>query len=320
MAKDDTKHLVFEPKISSQRSTKIVKICAAIAVCVTFVVGTLIVFTRDENSVSERESEKQEVASRSMESIGVESTPFEAIPGLTCGVHFNPQGNSSSNRVIGGHPAVLGMFRWQASFKDILPYEDGYCGASIISDRWLLTAAHCITGSAISNPENLFVRVGSLSKVEGGVKHYLERVVINEDYRGNVVRGNDVALLKTKTVIILNDFVHPVCLPPRDLCLASGSEMWISGYGFSEEEDENAMFYAKTELTNFEDCKRSFDPDLSESVTCTRATPTTCNGDSGGPLSTRINEVWYNYGSVSLQPGLCPANASNGFSRTTYFI
>jgi len=312
MAKEDTQHLVTRPKINTLRSKKKIKICAAIAACVTFVVGTYIVLTRNDSSVTERESDNQEISLRNRR---LDATiPFEAIPGETCGVHFNPQQNSSSNRVIGGDPSILGMFRWQASFKD------GYCGASIISDRWLLTAAHCITSDDISNPESSYVRVGSLSKIEGGVKHYLERVIKNEGYDDDFVRtGNDVALLKTRTVITFNDYVHPICLPSSDLCLSAGSEMWVSGYGISNEIDENAMFFGKTFLSTFDDCMATY-PGLSESVTCVRATSTACNGDSGGPLSTRINQVWYNYGSVSFGKVFCPTNEYSGFSRTTYFI
>lgn len=58
--------------------------------------------------------------------------------GATCG---RVRSHSRVRRVIGGNRAPQGTWPWQAALR---LYTGQYvCGAVLISDRWLVTAAHC---------------------------------------------------------------------------------------------------------------------------------------------------------------------------------
>lgn len=71
-----------------------------------------------------------------------------------CGTFRNVSGTAHRNgRVIGGRAAVIEEFPWQVSLQKFrlafpipLPDWGHTCGATILNEYWLLTAAHCVDG------------------------------------------------------------------------------------------------------------------------------------------------------------------------------
>ena len=76
---------------------------------------------------------------------------------------------STDPQVIGGSPASVGEWPWQVTLEQLPDptsyYDDEvfphFCGGSIISEKWVVTAAHCVLGTAANT---LLVRVGETQR------------------------------------------------------------------------------------------------------------------------------------------------------------
>lgn len=54
----------------------------------------------------------------------------------------------TSNRIVGGNSASFGAYPYQVSLRNTSSYGHSghFCGGSLISERWILTSAHCVVG------------------------------------------------------------------------------------------------------------------------------------------------------------------------------
>ncbi|XP_069767515.1 complement C2-like isoform X2 [Narcine bancroftii] len=125
-----------------------------------------------------------------------------------CGI----QGNITQRpvgRVFGGILSAEFDWPWQVNieFPTKVP-----CGGSIISTRWILTAAHCFN-ETIGETDNITIWAGSTRRRIGLQKLSVEEVILHEDFRKPTEFNNDIALVKVKETIIFSSHVRPVCLP-----------------------------------------------------------------------------------------------------------
>lgn len=132
------------------------------------------------------------------------------------------------NRIFGGEEARPGQFPYQISLRvNVSDQFRHNCGGSIISDRFILTAAHCTTRFA--NVSDYRVIVGAHEKNGNDGRAYdVNRIIAHAEYNSTSLQ-HDIALIEVNTTIEFNDRV--AIIPLSRTFIGTGVQGIASGWG-----------------------------------------------------------------------------------------
>jgi len=189
----------------------------------------------------------------------------------------------SQGRIISGKEARTGQFPWQVL---VLKTEEVTCGASIISENWVLTAAHCVKGY---KKVDLVFGVININDPAGVIMKVTESsYTIHSSYNDKTLE-NDVALIKLPQPLTFSDTIKAITLN-KDPKTFIGETCTISGWGYMSDDDlihSDNLLFAKVNIIPRIECEKSFEQ-LPEQTICAKGSNNSnesiCNGDSGGAL------------------------------------
>uniref|UniRef100_A0A4Y0BFK3 CLIP domain-containing serine protease n=1 Tax=Anopheles funestus TaxID=62324 RepID=A0A4Y0BFK3_ANOFN len=266
---------------------------------------------------------------RPVMTVGVEpdsSTPLDwsLLPTMDCGT-------ITINRIAHGNATRVFEYPWMVLLRYTLKgkLQDG-CGGSLINNRYVLTAAHCI-----KTPYSLKlvkVRLGEHDKSQEVDCHVysdgetdcadpaidvdIESTVVHKNYNRPIKFRHDIGLIRMAQEVEFTDSINPICLPVNEALRRKVLNKYIlTGWGTTEQQSLSdvllqAILYnvPTPECQRIMNEKKTYITLADEWQMCAAGNELvgSCQGDSGGPLGFCVNEAKFiQYGIVCAGVSSC---------------
>ncbi|NWX50039.1 TM11E protease, partial [Steatornis caripensis] len=241
-----------------------------------------------------------------------------------CGIRRQTFSFAGVERIVGGQRAQDGEWPWQASIQ-----LDGThrCGASVISNMWLVTAAHCFRGQR--DPRRWTASFGILLRPPKQ-KKLVRRIIVHERYGDFVLDHEyDVAVVELASAIEFTSDVHSICLPEASHIFPENASCFVTGWGALKNDGEcysvNELRQAEVKTISTAICNRRqvYNGAITPGMLCAGyldGQVDACQGDSGGPLvHANSRGIWYLVGIVSWGDECGKKNKPGVYTRVTYY-
>jgi len=225
-------------------------------------------------------------------------------------------------RIVGGVVTEENEYPWQVGLE--YPGYSPFCGGSIISEKSVLTAAHCTAGK---NAGEFIVRVGSHDSLSASSGREVTVCAINDhaDYDSDSINYDYSVLTLCESLTFSRD-VSPVCLPESgDGAMFEGKDNVVTGWGTTSSGGDTSQYLQEvtmTTMTNNECCSGNYQygcSQITDVMMCAaNSGKDSCQGDSGGPLVYYQNNVNYvQTGVVSWGTGCADAAYPGVYARVS---
>lgn len=141
----------------------------------------------------------------------VQAKVFNCNSTAPCGCSTNPANINA--RIYGGETAASHSWNWAVSLR--VPNGNHFCGGSILSKYYILTAAHCVD-EPIMSIIDITAAIGIDNLDDSiGQRILVSKIYVHERYNKRT-HENDIAILSLKRAISFkNSYTNKLCLPPR---------------------------------------------------------------------------------------------------------
>ena len=234
--------------------------------------------------------------------------------------------NDPGSRIVGGVTAQPNQYPWIVTLT-LGPY---LCGGTIISSRFILTAAHCTSGKSASTITIYFAQHDRYGSDPGEFTRGVTRIIQHSQYNSYSI-DYDYSLLEIAGEPL--DFsasdmkVQKICLPVdcSDGC-APNTMAYIAGWGRTSEggSASSTLQSAIVKIQDQSTCRSQYGSSkITDRMICAGYVDggiDTCQGDSGGPMMTIEDGSYRLCGVVSWGYGCARPNYFGVYAKVCQII
>lgn len=144
-----------------------------------------------------------------------------------------------------------------------------FCGATLINDRYALTAAHCVYGMDIKGISVRLLQLNINSASEGILRN-VAFATMHPLYNPTILE-NDIALLRLDQPVPLLDPIRPVCLPTNSIQNFDFKKAIVAGWGLTRDDGDQSTYLQEVVvpvLTNSQCRATSYKSMILETMLC----------------------------------------------------
>ncbi|XP_058824276.1 chymotrypsin-like protease CTRL-1 isoform X2 [Topomyia yanbarensis] len=236
-------------------------------------------------------------------------SPPTSQKGYTCG---KPSAAILNRLSINGHLVIKGQFPWIVPLFDRMqPQNPKYiCGSTIITKKYLVTAAHCVYGIDDFMPAERILAVPGMYNTDNFLEENaefvtIEKVIPHHEYvYDDDGTDADLAVLRLEESLEYSDYIIPICLwrGDNDLFKIVGQEGIVAGWGYTEQGPSTVPTYIRTTIMDRQQCNENWSRMYTSTarIFCGDGHGSVpCNGDSGSGLVMKRGNQFYLRGVVS---------------------